>query len=94
MARTHTRTRRRIKETGIGQTMNKAYTTFVWDGKHGLLEYSLPISHAMIPPVGALVTTKFPIDGKFETITGQVSEVSVDYTSNEVVLHLKNVEVQ
>lgn len=70
------------------------YTRFVWDGDSGLEEYALPMNHPVVPPKGALVTTKFPIEGRFEVINGRVSEVAVDYTKNEIVVHLTDVEVQ
>lgn len=73
--------------------MSKMYTRFIWDGEHGELDYSLPVNHPVVPPTGILITTKFPIDGRFEKIAGYVSEVSIDYTQNEIVVHLDNVEV-
>ena len=73
--------------------MSNTHTRFVWDGEHGLQEYALPCNTPVIPAQGTVVTTRFPIDGRFEKITGRVTEVAVDYTQNEIVLHLTDVEV-
>lgn len=74
--------------------MSTSYTRFIWDSEQGLHEYALPMNHPVVPPQGALVTTKFPLDGKFEIICGRVTEVAVDYTKNEIVVYLTDVGVQ
>ena len=74
--------------------MTPMYTRFVWDSPTGLEEYAVPSTNLqVIPPRGAAITTRFPVEGRFEKITGIVDEVSADYTANEVVVHITDVEI-
>ena len=73
--------------------MTPMYTRFIWDSPTGLEEYALPMNSMVIPPRGAAITTRFPVEGRFEKITGIVDEVSADYTANEVVVHITDVEI-
>lgn len=73
--------------------MNPMFTRFVWDSPTGLEEYALPMNSMMVPHAGTVITTRFPVEGRFEKITGRAEEVAIDYTSNEVVVHITDVEI-
>ena len=66
--------------------------TILSDGDYGLIEHTLTNPMPILPPIGADITTQFPIQGELVTICATVKEVGIDYTTNTVNVWIDNID--